>query len=346
MTISVHTLPAFQALVKRDPAAAQAWLKEVAAHSQNILSADQLGALKTAALLEADAFAKDTGSLPLDALFGAAPVMGAGNASLNLPVVHGKLTVDRGTKMVRGEQGYREWPELKLTLTADDGRTFLLESDHDNRNDIFQFVPGTDVMAFDGQEVSLRGRLDPNPNGDVLRVTEFAPGNVDDFVTGRVVLNGDTVSVRARGRGLIEVKDPELKAQLRSHSKLGVILVGTTSEHPQADGSVTRTFDDAQPEYWMLVLLKAAPTPAGDGKVTGPVEAATSQTETTIELPSEQVKNIEVNDRMYVFGSFDGAQLKASKATPSAGSPWTTASHQRWDPIQTVVQLAEAQEPI
>ena len=118
-----------------------------------------------------------------------------GSPQLDLPVIHGTLSVDRGTQVRTGEQGYREWPDLKMTLTTDDGRTFSLESDHGSRSDIFQFVPGTDVMAFAGQEISLRGHLDPA--GTTLRVTEFAPGHADDFVTGRVVVQRDAVVVRS-----------------------------------------------------------------------------------------------------------------------------------------------------
>src|SRR2546423_1905604 len=135
MTLSVKSPQAFQALVKQDPKAAQAWLKEVAAHADNALSTEQLGAVNEALALKTDAFAK--APLPLDALFGTAAVAPVGDPALDLPVIHGKLTVDRGAKVQAGEQGYREWPDLKMTLTTDDGRKFSLESDHDNRTDIF-----------------------------------------------------------------------------------------------------------------------------------------------------------------------------------------------------------------
>lgn len=343
MSISVKTPQAFQALVKQDPAGAKAWLKQVAAHADNALSAEQLAAVNKALELKTDAFAK--APLPLDALFGTAAVGAVGdNPALDLPVIHGKLTVDRGAKVQTGEQGYREWPDLKLTLTTDDGRKLSLESDHNSRSDIFQFIPGSDVMAFAGQDVSLRGHLDEA--GRALRVTEFSPGKVDDFVTGRVVVDGDAVMIRARGRGMVEVTDPALKAELAAHGNLGVILEGATSEQPRPDGSVKRTFDGKPREYWMLVRFTSAPTDSGNGKVRGPIQAATSRTSTSVELTPEQAKNIEVNDRMYVLGRFDGDDIKASKATTSAGSPWTTASHARAAPMKSVIEFTEAHQPV
>jgi hypothetical protein len=344
MSISVKSPQAFQALVQQSPAQAKAWLKEVAEHSDGLLPADQLKAIETLANLKTDAFAQQAGTLPLDALFGTAAVATADNPSADLPVIHGKLTVDRGTNMRVGDQGYREWPDLKLTLKTDDGRELQLQSDHNQKNDIFQFVPGTDVMAFAGQDVSLRGFIDES--GKALRVTEFAPGKVPDFVTGRVVVNGDNVSVRVRGRGMVEVSDPQLKAQLSTHNNLGVILEGKTAEQPQPDGTIKRVFEGADQEYWMLVRLTSAPTAGADGKLTAPVQAATSRSNGKVELTPEEAQKIEVNDRMYVKGRFEGPDIKASKATPSAGSPWTTASAGRASPMKSVIEFTEAQEPV
>lgn len=345
MTIRVSSPQAFQALLKSNPAGAQAWLKEVASHSDGLLPAAELAALQKAAATSADAFAKTAGTLPLDVLFGTKAVGAVGeNPAADLPVIHGKLSVARGARIVREEQGYRHFPDMKMTLTLDDERKLQLSSDHSARNDIFMFVPGTDVMSFAGQDVSLRGFLDET--GKTLRVTEFAPGRVADFVTGRVVVSGDEVSIRARGRGNVVVTDPELKAELKRRNNLGVILEGPTAEHPQPDGSVKRTFDGKPQEYWMLIRFTAAPTPSGDGKVSGHFEAATSRTGASAELPADQLANIEVNDRMYVLGRFDGENVKASKATTSAGSPWTTATTDRAAPMKSVIEFTEAQEPI
>jgi hypothetical protein len=345
MTIRVNSPKAFETLLKKDPKGAQAWLKEVAAHSDGLLPADQLATLEKVAAAKGDAFVKGAGKLQLDALFGTAAVAAiADNPAADLPVIHGTLTVARGDKMQLGEQGYREWPDLKLTLKTEDGRTFSLQSDHNQRSEIFTFIPGSDVMAFAGQQVSLRGFLDEK--GKVLRVTEFAPGRVDDFVTGRVVLDGNKVMVRSRGRGMVEVTDPELKAELKEHNNLGVILEGKTSEKKRPDGTVARTFDGKASEYWMLVRFTQAPAPSGGGKVSGPIQAATSQTGAQVELPPTEAKNIEVNDRMYVKGRFDGANIKASKATASAGSPWMTASQPRGAPMKSVIEFTEAQDPV
>ena len=346
MSISVKSPQAFQALLKQNPAQAQAWLKEVASHSDGLLPAAELAALQQVASLKADKFTQGASTLPLDALFGTVKVGALGeNPAADLPVIHGKLSVERGTRVVVGEQGYRDWPDMKMSFKTDDGRSFQLESDHSAKNDIFQFVPGTDVMAFAGQDVSLRGFI--SESGNKLRVTEFAPGRVDDFATGRVVVQGEKVLVRARGRGMVEVTDAELKAELEKRDNLGVILEGKTTEHAQADGSVTRTFDGKPSEYWMLVRFTAAPTPTANGKVSGPFQAATSRTGASAELPADQAKNIEVNDRMYVLGRFgDDGQIRASKATTSAGSPWKTASDGRATPMKSVIEFTEAQEPV
>ena len=340
MSIRVNSAQAFQALLKKNPAGAQAWLKEVAAHSDGLLPADQLASLTKLASAKADTFVKDAGKLPLDALFGTAAVGAVGdNPAADLPVIHGKLSVDRGDKVVRTDQGYRDFPDMKMTLTLDDGRKLSLTSDHNDKNDIFQFIPGTDAMAFAGQDISVRGFIDEA--GKTLRVTEFAPGHVDDFVTGRVVLQGDDVLVRARGRGMVKVTDADLKAQLEEHNNLGVILEGPTTEGPNG-----RTFDGSAKEYWMLVRFTQELTPSGDGKMSGRMQAATSRTGGNIELPSDEAKNVEVNDRMYVLGRFDGDIVKASKATTSAGSPWKTATQQRGAPMKSVIEFTEAQEPI
>jgi hypothetical protein len=298
-----------------------------------LISADQADALKKAAELKTDAFAK--ADVPLDALFGAAPVTLSDNPTAALPVVHGRLTVERGERVQRGEQGYREWPDLKLSLKTEDGRTFALESDNNNRNDIFQFVPGTDVMAFAGQDVSLRGFIDEA--GGALRVTEFAPGRMEDFVSGRVAVSGDDVFVRARGRGNVAITDPALKAELRQHNNLGVIIEGKTEG---------RLLAGAPKEYWMLVKFTQAPTPGAGGKLSGPIEAATSTTRTTVELDADQAKNVEVGDRMYVLGRFDESVVRASKAMTSAGSPWTTASTGRAGGMRSVIEFTDAEVPL
>jgi hypothetical protein len=344
MSISVKSPQAFQALVQQSPAQAKAWLKEVAQHSDGLLPADQLKSIEAIANLKVDAFAKQAGTLPLDALFGTVAVAAADNLDADLPVIHGKLTVVRGDKMQVGDQGYREWPDLKLTLKTEDGRELSLSSDNNQKNDIFTFIPGTDVMAWAGQDVSLRGFIDES--GKTLRVTEFAPGKLADFVTGRVVVEADKVSVRVRGRGLVEVSDPKLKEQLSTHGNLGVILEGKTTEHPQPDGSIKRVFEGPDQEYWMLVRLTAEPTPGPNGKLTAPIQAATSKTAASVELTPEEAKNVEVKDRMYVKGRFEGTDIKASKATPSAGSPWMTASSGRASPMKSVIEFTEAHEPV
>jgi hypothetical protein len=334
----ISSVPAFQSLLKKNPAAAKKWLAQVTAHSDGLLPEKQLAALKKLTALSQDKFARSAKGPALEALFTAAAIT-SDDPPADLPIIHGKLAVDRGTRVVAGEQGYREWPDLKLTLTTDGGKKFFLESDHNARTDIYQFVPGTDVMAFAGQDVSLRGFIDKA--GKAVRVTEFAPGRMKDFVTGRVTLQGADVFIRARGRGLVKVSDPKLKAELAAHNNLGVILEGPTTEKKHADGSVTRVFEGAPKEYWMLVRFTEAPAVGADGKLRGPIQAATSQTSTTVELTADEAKHIEINDRMYVLGRFHGTQVKASKATPSAGTPWSTATTQRGAAMKSVIEFIE-----
>lgn len=343
MTIRVTTPQAFVALLKKDPKAAQAWLKEVAAHSENIVPAAELATLQKVASLGTDAFTKSAAALPLDALFGTTAVA-EDDDKYDLPVVHGTLAVDRGARVQQGDQGYREWPDLKLTLTTEDGRSFGLESDHEAHNTIFGYVPGTDVMAFAGQQVSVRGHLDAS--GKVLRVTEFAPGTVKDFVSGRVVVEGSEVKVRARGRGLVDITDPDLKAQLVGHHNLGVIFEGPVSEKAQPDGRITRTFDRKLDEYWLLVKFTEAPTASSAGKVRGPIEAATSTTMTEVEIPSDAAQVIEVGDRMYVRGRFENGDIVATKATSSAGSPWTEATHARGAAMRSVIEFIDPADAV
>src|SRR5207253_1481811 len=98
-------------------------------------------------------------------------------------------------------------------------------------------------------------------------------------------------------------------------------------------------------EYWMLVKFTTAPAPGANGKVSGPIEAATSRTRTTVELGADEASHIEVGDRMYVLGRFDGDVVKASQATGSAGSPWTTATTQRAGGMKSVIDFTEVDQP-
>ena len=339
--MTITSAKALQTLAQQNPAAAKQWLSNVASHSEGALPAAQIDQLQKLAALKPDEFVKTLeGNPSLVSLFAATKVAGlGGDPSLDLPVIHGTLTVDRGTKVVAGEQGYREWPDLKLTLTTEDGRKLALESDANNRQEIFQFVPGTDVMAFAGKQVSIRGHLDES--GKTVRVTEFAPGNAKDFTTGRVLVQGNQVLVRTRGRGFVEVTDPKLKAELGAHNNLGVILTGETKETVQKDGTIKRSFDANPESYWMLVRFTEAPSPIAGGLVSGPIQAATSTTSTNVQLSPEAAKNIEVNDRMYVQGRFDGAVIDASDATTSAGSPWTVAKSTRAAAMKSVIDFTE-----
>jgi hypothetical protein len=45
---------------------------------------------------------------------------------------------------------------------------------------------------------------------------------------------------------------------------------------------------------------------------------------------------------MYVLGRFAGTVVKASKATPSAGSPWATATTARGAAMKSVIEFTEA----
>lgn len=347
MAIPVTSQKSFVALAQKDPAAAKQWLKEVASHSDHLLPATEIKALEQLAALSTDAFVASVGNHgSLSGLFAATEinVLNADQPA-DMPVLRGRLEVDRGAHPTIGAQGYREWPELELTLTMDDGRKVSLSSDNNTQNDIFTFVPGTDVMAFAGQDVSVRGVLDET--GKTLRVTEFAPGKVEDFVSGRVMIQGDKVGVRARGRGFVEVTDPELKAELRTRANLGVILEGKTAEDVQPDGTINRSFSGKPAEYWMLVRFTAAPAADANGKLVGPIQAATNRARVNVEVTADQAPNIEVNDRMYVKGRFaaDG-HVTASKATTSAGSPWVTAKATRAAPMKTVFEFTEAHEPV
>lgn len=224
-----------------------------------------------------------------------------------------------GTPVVE-DQGYEGSKGERLWLDLPDGRSLALESDFDTRNEIFQFVPGTDVRAFDGRTVTVRARLDTT--GKVLRVTEFAPGESADFLSGRVGVDGTRVFVRTQGRGEIAIADPALAAELARHPNLGVILPG------KVDGT---TFAGAPERYWMLVLFPQLPAPVpGTDRVEGEIEAATSRTSVKARIPAALAGNVKVHHRMYVLGRFvqDGAgeRIDATDVSTSAGSPWTVAT--------------------
>lgn len=324
----------FQKVASQSPDKAQAWLKEVVKDAGPVLppalsaNLTQLGAMDQASFRAA---ATSPAVVDLFGQVAKAALVTGSPMPAELPVLHGTMRVDRGATVRVGEQGYREWPDLKLTLELEGGKTLSLQSDLEGHSDIFQFIPGSDVMAFADQPVSLRGYL--NGAGDTLRVTEFAPGTESDFVTGRVVVSGDAVTVRARGRAAVEVTDPTLKAELKAHAKLGVILPGEVK-----DGKYAGNPDG----YWMLVKFTAPLTPGpGGDTMQGSIEAGTSTTFTTVTVPAAEAAKVEVGDRMYVKGRFGAGGVQATAATSSAGSPWLTASSDRGTALKSIFEFTE-----
>lgn len=334
---TITSAAAFRALLQSNPERAKQWVERTAKHVDGVVPAADQRALAQLVALSTDAFVAQAGP-KVDALF-AVTAPPTTDQPLDLPVVHGTLTVDRGSRVQKGDQGYREWPDLKLTLTLADGRTLSLSSDHEKKDETFKFIGGTDVMAFAGQPVSVRGVVDET--GKTLRVTEFAPGTLPDFVTGRVVVENDKVFVRARSRGLIEVTNPEFAAELKTRNKMGVILEGDTVEHTHGDGTVSRTFDGHPDGYWMLVRFTAALRHETNEVVSGTIQTAGSTARARVDMPVTEGAKVEVGDRMYVRGRYKDGVITAEKATSSAGSPWPTASAQRGPALKSVIDFID-----
>jgi hypothetical protein len=339
-TLGPRSPAEYAQLVQANPGRARRWLDNVITTAGTGLPESLRASLTQLTSLAPDSFSMAGNSDAVASLFQVAAST-AWVLPSHFPPLQGTLRVERGSQVVLGAQGYREWPELKLTLTTPDGRTFVLQSDNDQSGEIFSYVPGTDVMAFDGMPVSVRGWVDSS--GQTVRVTEFTAGHHQDFVTGRVSVQGDKVFIKPRGRDVVEIRNPDLKAQLINRRNLGVILNCKVMEESVV-GRKSLFIDGDPGDYWILIKYNALPTPrSGDLAVSeAPATAATSSSHPTVVVPTAEVPKIEVGDRMYVLGRFDGNTFLASKATSSAGSPWTTAKGPRGDPLKTLLLLADA----
>ena len=223
-------------------------------------------------------------------------------------------------------------PSLTGTLVMENGKPWLESAagkfelvNIANGGDSLHFFSASDVQAFAGRVVTVRGWPTdgwlPGQTGGVLAVEEWAPGKSADFVAGRLMVKGEDVSVRVRADKLVAIDDPALKALLKSYDNLGIVLPGAVEKQ----GDAWR-FTATPADYYVLsgfsAMWGATPTPV-DGKYTFSMQLAHGKTVST-EVPATEWEKTARGQRHYFFGHFEPGKFVAKGFTPSAG-PWVTS---------------------
>ncbi|MBX7097713.1 MAG: hypothetical protein K1X89_08375 [Myxococcaceae bacterium] len=192
--------------------------------------------------------------------------------------------------------------------------------------DSLHALGGTDVQAFTGKVVTVRGwpvqGWQPGqPGQSKLAVEEFAPGKSSDFVSGRISLSGTDVTIRVRADKLVKVTDKALAAALGRFDKLGVVLPGAVTKKGDAWSYAGRPDD-----FYILAgqgyAYGAQPTagpPGGTRTLT--LQLAHGQS-AQCAMPESSFAATAMGQRHYLYGHFEGDLFVAKGFTPSAGA-WT-----------------------
>lgn len=302
----VRTPESFRAWAAEDPQAAASWLGKVArtvgAGDQFSLEPSKLGeafdqlAARAIATVQTERAASIGWSTQ-------EPVSDA-------PAITGTLRLENGEPVL-------DTPAGKLSMVS--ANFFELEGNDWQKN---HFLGGHDVVAFAGQVVTVKGWPDASwaPGAPAkLVVEEFAPGSSSDFVTGRVLVQGDDVLVRVRPGKDVKVLDPVLKAQLAAYPQLGVILPGAVEKNGDA-----YSFSGHPDDYYVLLGFGSAGAPAADGRQPVAFYGAHGKSiPGTIDKAAYDA-GAERSSRHYVLGRFVNGQLEAKGYTPHAGA-WSFA---------------------
>jgi hypothetical protein len=245
-------------------------------------------------------------------------------------------------------------PALTGKISLENGRVYLdskagkfeVVNTNGAMNDSTHFFSASDVQAFNGRVVTVRGwpteGWQTGQKGGVLAVEEWSPGNSPDFVSGRVKVSGDSVVISIRPDKQVVVDDPKLKAALKNYDALGVVLPGEVEKKGD-----TWHFKGAPADYYVLAGFSATwgtEQRRGD-TVSFNMQLAHGKT-LTCHVPATHWDQGHRQQRHYFFGHIDGGQFKAKGFTPSAGG-WNTAGGGAAGPnaaFRSMVQKAAGQK--
>jgi len=203
-----------------------------------------------------------------------------------------------------------------LSLTLQNSGAWNAGDGHGNIDDHLNI--GRDAQVFAGQTVTVRGWPDaawkPGDTAGTLLVEDFAPGASADYLTGRVLVEGDRVSVRVRPDKVVPITDAQFAASLKPFDKLGVILPGAPQR--AADGALA--YSKPAGDFWVLggFALARDATRDGDGRVDFTMQLAHGKS-CRAQVPSTAWDDdgIRRRNRHYFFGHFEGGAFVASAYT-------------------------------
>lgn len=298
----VRTPESFKAWAAEEPQAAATWLGKVA----RTLGAADVFAAEPARLGEAFDQLGARAIATVQTERAASIGWSTQEPIADAPAITGTLRLENGEPVLDTPAG---------TLSMVSANFFELEGNDWQKN---HFLGGHDVAAFAGQVVTVKGWPAEGwaPGAPAkLVVEEFAPGSSPDFVSGRVMVQGDDVLVRVRPGKDVKVLDPVLKAQLAAYPQLGVILPGAVEKTGD-----TYSFAAHPEDYYVLLGFGASGTATPDGRQ--PVSfygAHGKNIPGTIDKVAFDAGPAR-NTRHYVLGRFVNGQLEAKGYTPHAGA--------------------------
>lgn len=245
------------------------------------------------------------------------------------PSLSGKLVMEGGKPWLESPAG-----KFALVNTANGG-------------DSLHFFAASDVQAFAGRVVTVRGWPTdgwlPGQTGGTLAVEEWAPGKNADFVAGRLLVKGEDVSVRVRADKLVAIDDPALKSVLKTYDNLGIVMPGAVEKRGEQ-----WHFTATPADYYVLAgfsgMYGTTPVQA-EGKYTFKMQLAHGKTVST-EVPEAEWEKTPRGQRHYFFGHFEAAKFVAKGFTPSAGSWMTTGTAVTPNPAFRTAVAAAAGKPV
>lgn len=309
-----RTPETLRAWLQGEPAAAAAWLKAAAQVSGAVGVGQAADAFSTAATPQAlDAAVAGFTQLSAGALGAVqaarAPTLGwAAQASEDPPAITGVVSLaDDGSAVLTTAEGLAFTLQNSSAWSAGDGRGDL----------DYHLTIGRDAQVFAGQTVTVRGWPDASwkpgdTTGSVL-VEDFAPGASPDYLSGRVLVEGDRVSVRVRADKVVPITDPDFAASLKPFDMLGVVLPGAPQR--AADGALS--YSRPQGDFWILggFALARDATRDGDGRVDFTMQLAHGKT-CQAQVPSTAWdRDLPLKNRHYFFGHFENGAFRATTFT-------------------------------
>lgn len=185
-------------------------------------------------------------------------------------------------------------------------------------------VGANDISAFAGRVVTVRGWPDGTwqPGGTAtLMAEEWAPGTSHEFVTGRIAVDGDNVSIRVNPNKKVLITDATLKGVLKAYNELGIVLPG-----PVVGESTSPEYRTAPEDYYILGGFSNAQNPALAAEaVVFNLQLAHGKSLKT-NVPRVAWDSVPRTQRHYLYGHIENGEFKAKGLTPTAGG-WSSPAY-------------------